>query len=139
MQELTTSHLSIQLLEHPELLTSFSVSWSYNVQQTLYSRGCSTNTFVINSFSQQQCVANVFFFDKWISEYIRYCQFITNECPNIFSCLHIHEWMPKYNQLATFSQMNVQIYSSIFIFMNVWKKIQIKNIDQIPWQMNINE
>ena len=37
-----------------------------------------------------------FFFDEWISEYIRCCQLVTNECPNIFSCLHFHEWMSEY-------------------------------------------
>ena len=36
------------------------------------------------------------FFDEWISEYIRCCQLVTNECPNIFSCLHFHEWMSEY-------------------------------------------
>ena len=36
------------------------------------------------------------FFDKWVSEYIRCCQLVTNECPNMFSCLHFHEWMSEY-------------------------------------------
>ena len=44
-----------------------------------------------------QCVANVIFLWRMnIQIYICYCQLLTNECQNIFSCLHFHEWMSEY-------------------------------------------
>ena len=43
-----------------------------------------------------QCVANVTFLWRMnIRIYICCCQLVTNECLNVFSCLHFHEWMSE--------------------------------------------
>ena len=37
----------------------------------------------------QQCGTNIIFLDEWISEYIRYHRYWTNEYPNIFGMIKI--------------------------------------------------
>ena len=50
--------------------------------------------------SIDQCGTNIIFLDDWISEYIFYHRYWTNEYPNIFVTIDI-------------GRMNIQIYSAL--------------------------
>ena len=57
--------------------------------------------------SLDQCGTNIIFLDEWISEYIRYHRYWTNEYPNIFGMIKI-------------SGMNIQIKSPMKKSLNIF-------------------